>query len=522
MALTKAHNRMIEGAPVNVKDFGAVKGTGQTSTVRQANSAAFNSALATGLEVLIPSGEYELDGKVSQTIDGQSCSGWGATLYFYHNDDHAWEIGQNTSGSRTFQAVLQGVKLEYRGAGYSAGNVGGSVYAGLHMAQTYESIINGVSANYFAYGLYMHATYTAVYYNRIQMREIEYCAKGIYVHAEQSGANYGLISANTIYAQRIQQCTIGVETLGDSITSPDLRPGDNFFIDVSIEHGTGSGTYGVLENGKNIWLEPRIDGTWTANGFLLNTNSERCRVTGHLFFLGEGLTVTNLGSENYLDIRGYREDIQVNSSSLLQRFSRTGANSKINLVSSSFSWTQSGSGTSTYFCRTSANGELQRNVPKYPVSLLENNSAMTFNSDITALSAGEWGVGDSDSLGYKTIYVRLSDNTDPDSKAADYVQCAGAPVQEIMDLKTFSNAGNQVVNKAAATHSSNSYFDRGVDSETGEERWFVNTQGYFGIKDGVAAPSARTGMALIYVDSAGGDLKIVFSDGTVKTIVTDS
>ena len=24
MALTKAHNRMIEGAPVNVKDFGAV------------------------------------------------------------------------------------------------------------------------------------------------------------------------------------------------------------------------------------------------------------------------------------------------------------------------------------------------------------------------------------------------------------------------------------------------------------------------------------------------------------------
>ena len=29
MALTKAHNRMIEGAPVNVKDFGAV-GDGAT------------------------------------------------------------------------------------------------------------------------------------------------------------------------------------------------------------------------------------------------------------------------------------------------------------------------------------------------------------------------------------------------------------------------------------------------------------------------------------------------------------
>ena len=44
----------------------------------------------------------------------------------------------------------------------------------------------------------------------------------------------------------------------------------------------------------------------------------------------------------------------------------------------------------------------------------------------------------------------------------------------------------------------------------------------FGIKDGVLAPGAQTGLATLYVDSADGDLKVVFSDGTVKTIATDT
>jgi hypothetical protein len=41
------------------------------------------------------------------------------------------------------------------------------------------------------------------------------------------------------------------------------------------------------------------------------------------------------------------------------------------------------------------------------------------------------------------------------------------------------------------------------------------------ILDGVAAPATVSGWARIYVDSADGDLKIKFGNGTVKTIVTD-
>jgi len=40
--------------------------------------------------------------------------------------------------------------------------------------------------------------------------------------------------------------------------------------------------------------------------------------------------------------------------------------------------------------------------------------------------------------------------------------------------------------------------------------------------DGVSAPSTFAGFALLYVDSADGDLKIKFGDGTVKTIATDT
>jgi hypothetical protein len=42
------------------------------------------------------------------------------------------------------------------------------------------------------------------------------------------------------------------------------------------------------------------------------------------------------------------------------------------------------------------------------------------------------------------------------------------------------------------------------------------------LTDGITAPATLAGYAQIYVDTSGGDLKIIFGDGTVKTIVTDT
>ena len=55
MALTKAHNRMIAGAPVNVLDFGAV-GDGTTD-----DTAAIQAAINSNSVVRIPSGNYSVD-----------------------------------------------------------------------------------------------------------------------------------------------------------------------------------------------------------------------------------------------------------------------------------------------------------------------------------------------------------------------------------------------------------------------------------------------------------------------------
>jgi hypothetical protein len=45
---------------------------------------------------------------------------------------------------------------------------------------------------------------------------------------------------------------------------------------------------------------------------------------------------------------------------------------------------------------------------------------------------------------------------------------------------------------------------------------------YLDVTDGITAPASATGRARIYVDTADGDLKVIFADGTVKTIVTDT
>jgi len=42
------------------------------------------------------------------------------------------------------------------------------------------------------------------------------------------------------------------------------------------------------------------------------------------------------------------------------------------------------------------------------------------------------------------------------------------------------------------------------------------------LTDGIAAPPASVGLAQIYVDSADGDLKVIFGDGTIKTLATDT
>lgn len=83
----------------------------------------------------------------------------------------------------------------------------------------------------------------------------------------------------------------------------------------------------------------------------------------------------------------------------------------------------------------------------------------------------------------------------------------------VVSIRTIS-AGSTVV---AMNFATGMYYQGGVDLGAG----VVNAT-HLGITDGVTAPSATVGYAKIYVDSSGGDLKVIFGDGTVKTIVVDT
>ena len=90
----------------------------------------------------------------------------------------------------------------------------------------------------------------------------------------------------------------------------------------------------------------------------------------------------------------------------------------MSIRSASYQWTASGSGTSEYYLEASGGGNPSISTP---VQAIESDSRLT-EGTAGSLSAGEWDWTDNDALGFSTVYVRLSDSTDPDSKSSGYVE----------------------------------------------------------------------------------------------------
>jgi len=88
------------------------------------------------------------------------------------------------------------------------------------------------------------------------------------------------------------------------------------------------------------------------------------------------------------------------------------------LVNANFKWTLSAGGTSEYYCEAAAGGTPGLTEPN---DVWFNGTKAT-NGTVGSLAVGEWDWADNDTLGYSTVYVRLSDSTDPDTKADNYVE----------------------------------------------------------------------------------------------------
>lgn len=88
------------------------------------------------------------------------------------------------------------------------------------------------------------------------------------------------------------------------------------------------------------------------------------------------------------------------------------------LTSASYIWTISGSGTNEYYLTNADGGDPGISEPD--AILLDSIGAPEGTAG--GLLAGYWDWADNDALGFDTVYVRLSDGTDPDTKDDDYIK----------------------------------------------------------------------------------------------------
>jgi hypothetical protein len=116
------------------------------------------------------------------------------------------------------------------------------------------------------------------------------------------------------------------------------------------------------------------------------------------------------------------------------------------------------------------------------------------------------------------------------SPAATYLDCSRNRITGMVS-GPINDVANEATNWFAGNHSDQA-FTFGANSKH-EGNWQDGTTTVYPFKmpvsmdslqitDGITAPSTVSGKAVIYVDTADGDLKIKFGDGTVKTIVVDT
>jgi hypothetical protein len=89
-----------------------------------------------------------------------------------------------------------------------------------------------------------------------------------------------------------------------------------------------------------------------------------------------------------------------------------------------YQWTASGGGTNEYYLEVKGGGDPGVSEPD---RVVENGIRMD-KGTLGSLPAGDWGYGDNDVLGYDTVYVRLTDEVDPDTKANGYIKTANGSV----------------------------------------------------------------------------------------------
>lgn len=177
--------------------------------------------------------------------------------------------------------------------------------------------------------------------------------------------------------------------------------------------------------------------------------------------------------------------------------------SPINIRSDAFSWTASGSGTGEYYLRTAAGADPSGVL----TGLVEPSAVQAGGVALTAgtagsLAASEWDYADNDTLGYSTIYVRLSDSVDPDTKANGFVTFTDSP-----------NANDDIYFRGSASFAGGDFSSIELDD-------IITLPGYTGtIGDAINPLQLDTADASRVEFNGTGIVYVSFGDAAVSPVV---
>lgn len=251
MSLTKVSYSMIMGAPINVKDFGAV-GNGSADDFGAIQNALSYANSIGGGQVYIPEGTYKI----------------GSTLSFQ---------GNNTKLCGSSRGLLGATRLVYTGTNYAfsfngkqyceiadlaidSTTANGGIYVGdiAHFFRVSRVVIDGqlsgVATGFPSAGI----TIERSYYGTIEGCDIAYCAgNGIYGFRECNG--------NFIQMNSIRQCGTGIRITDTTSNSDGCSIISN---EIESARTDVSSAYGIALVGadSNMVIGNRIE--WTVNGHI--------------------------------------------------------------------------------------------------------------------------------------------------------------------------------------------------------------------------------------------------------------
>jgi hypothetical protein len=173
MALTKAHNRMIEGAAANVKDFGAV-GDGVTDDTA-AIQAAIDYATGRGATILCPQGTYLISSTLSWPVDWPVIlkgEGVETTHINYTGSSDLFDMYDAGSSTKYVKSSIEDMRI--------SGN-GSTSVNGLNIRNGYAIALRNVRIYNFEVGVRIERTWSVI----LDFVRIDSCSQvGLELHSE--------------------------------------------------------------------------------------------------------------------------------------------------------------------------------------------------------------------------------------------------------------------------------------------------------------------------------------------------